>query len=316
MPQKTFQCNRCMEKHDRPVNSKCQRQEIMDSNSDTDSDRESGVPSNGLDQDLGTQILQELKQLNGRIQKVESKVEQQEAAHSQTLSAGSTPPAAEAVLPTVSALRRSTDIQREVDFRLQELRTLNEQGKFKSQRGGSDTIYCKNEVPWPHNYVLTGSTKSRASYDSLSMSQWVAGFCQIIKEQNDPTTKNQMLDYMSDLMEDSHDCGWQAAKGCHAVLLVKMEEGKIAWNDTNKIDRVRRAHAQKVQSGYTSTANVKKSVKTKNPIPCRFYQKGTCGQTQDHENGGQSYLHVCALCFKSGKSYPHPSKDCKKAKKE
>ena len=41
--------------------------------------------------------------------------------------------------------------------------------------------------------------------------------------------KNQMLDYMSDLMEDFHDFGWQAAKGCYAVLLVKMEEGKVVW---------------------------------------------------------------------------------------
>ena len=305
-----------MERHERPVNSKCQRQETMDSNSDTDSEHESGIQTSGLDHDLGTQILKELKHLSGRIQKVESKVEQQQATQSQTPQVVPTPPAADAVLPTVSALKQSTDIQREVDFRLQELRTLNEQGKFKSQRGGSDTIYCKNEVPWPHNYVLTGNAKSRASYDSLSMSQWVAGFCQIIKDQNDPTTKNQMLDYMSDLMEDSHDFGWQAAKGCHAVLLVKMEEGTIAWNDTNKIDRVRRAHAQKVQSGQTSNANGKKLSKNRNPIPCRFYQKGSCGQTQDHENGGQTYLHVCALCFKNGKSYSHPSKDCKKAKNE
>ena len=195
-------------------------------------------------------------------------------------------------------------------------RTLNEQGKFKSQRGGSDTVYCKIEVPWPHNYILTGSTKSRASYDNLSMSQWVAGFSQIIREQTDPTVKNQMLDYMSDLMEDSHDFGWQAAKGCHAVLLVKMEEGKVAWGDTNKIDRIRRAHAQKVQSGQVSRVVNKKTVKSRTPLPCRFYQKGTCGQSQDHENGGQSYLHVCSLCFKNGKSYSHPSKDCKKPKNE
>ena len=39
------------------------------------------------------------------------------------------------------------------------------------------------------------------------MSQWVAGFCQIIREQSDPTVKNQMLDHVSDLMEDSHDFG-------------------------------------------------------------------------------------------------------------
>ena len=157
---------------------------------------------------------------------------------------------------------------------------------------------------------------SRASYDNLSMSQWVAGFSQIIREQNDPIVKNQMLDYMSDLMEDSHDFGWQAAKGCLAVLLVKMEEGKVVWGDTNKIDRIRRAHAQKVQSIQGSGSGSKKNLKSKTPPPCRFYQKGTCGQSQDHENGGQSYLHVCAVCFKNGKSHPHPSKDCKRPKNE
>ena len=204
-------------------------------------------------------------------------------------------PPAETVLPTMSALKCSTEIQLEVDARLQELRTLNEQDKFRSQRGGSDTVYCKNEVPWPHNYVLTGSSKSQARYDSLSMSQWVAWFCQIIRDQSDPTINNQMLDYMFDLMEDLHDFGWQMAKGCHAVLLVKMEEGKVTWGNTNKIDRVRRAHAQKVQSGHASNANAKKFPKNKVLTPCRFYQKGTCGQ--DHENGGQTYLHVCASCF-------------------
>ena len=62
--------------------------------------------------------------------------------------AASRPPADEVILPTTATLRRSVEVQREVDARLQELRTLNEQGKFKSQRGGSDTIYCKQEVPW------------------------------------------------------------------------------------------------------------------------------------------------------------------------
>ena len=155
---------------------------------------------------------------------------------------------------------------------------------------------------------------SRASYDNLSMSKWVAGFCQIIREQSDPTVKNQMLDYMSDLMEDSHDFGWQAAKGCHAALLVKRRESYMG--ETNRIDRIRRAHAQKVQSIQGSGSSNKKNVKSKTPLPCQFYQRGMCGQTQDHENGGQTYLHVCAVCFKNGKSYTHPSKDCKKATKK
>ena len=244
MPQKLFQCNKCMEKHERPVNTKCKRQNMLsdDSDSSVENDNQSNIDS--VNHDLGLQILTELKNLSGRIQEVEKRVEQQETSKGATASTDLPPHTApkpsgdEAILPTVATLRRSADVQREVDARLQELRTLNEQGKFRSQRGGSDTVYCKHEVPWPHNYVLTGNTKSRASYDNLFMSQWVAGFCQIIREQNDTTVKNQMLDYMSDLMEDSHDFGWQAAKGCHAVLLDKMEEGKVVWGDTNKIDRM------------------------------------------------------------------------------
>ena len=90
-----------------------------------------------------------------------------------------------------------------------------------------------------------GSNKTRVPYDSLSMSQWVAGFAQIIREEQNSQTRNYMLEYLCDIMEDSHDFSWQAAKVSHAVLLCKMEENKIDWQKTNKIDRVRRVHAQR-----------------------------------------------------------------------
>ena len=104
----------------------------------------------------------------------------------------------------------------------------------------------KKEVPWPQNFILSGTTKSRTTYDSLTMSQWVSGFSQIIREETDPQTKNFMLDYLSDIMDDSQDFGWPSAKGAHAVLLCQMEQDKIQWHETSKIDRVRRAHAQKI----------------------------------------------------------------------
>ena len=81
--------------------------------------------------------------------------------------------------------------------------------------------------PWPQNFVLGGSTKSRISYDQLTMNEWVAGFCNIVKDEHNVNVKNCMLDYMSKLMEECQDFGWPAAKGAHAVLLVKMEEGKV-----------------------------------------------------------------------------------------
>ena len=48
-----------------------------------------------------------------------------------------------------------------------------------------------------------------------------------------------MLEYMSDIMEDAHDFGWASAKGAHALILCKMEKGKVDWSTTEKIDRLR-----------------------------------------------------------------------------
>ena len=138
------------------------------------------------------------------------------------------------------------------------------------------------------------------------MSQWVSGFSAIIREESDVETKNFMLDYLTDIMEDSQDFGWPTAKGAHGVLLCKMEQDKIQWNETAKIDRVRRAHAQKV------TPNPHQNYRKQNkPIPCKFYQKATCGQSNDHENNGQMYLHACANCFTSEKTHTHLACECR-----
>ena len=68
------------------------------------------------------QILTELKHLSGSIQQVEEKVGQQESSRTWPGSASQLPPAAkpqaDMILPTASTLRRSTDIQHEVDARL------------------------------------------------------------------------------------------------------------------------------------------------------------------------------------------------------
>ena len=134
-----------------------------------------------------------------------------------------------------------------MDARIKELQTSQDKGKLKSQRGGTETVFVKKEVPWPQNYILGGTIKSRLSYDSLSIFQWVSGFAMIIRDESDIDVKQNMLEYLSEIMDDSHDFGWGAAKGAHAVLLCKMEEGRLNWAETSKIDRIRRAHGHKVQ---------------------------------------------------------------------
>ena len=220
----------------------------------------------------------------------------------------------ELILPTISSLQSSSRSQDQVEDRIKELQMISQKGKCKSQRGGSETVFVKKEIPWPQNYILGGSTKSRVSYDNLSISQWVSGFASIIRDEKDLNIKQCMLEYLSEIMDDSHDFGWKTAKGAHAVLLCRMEEGRLTWQDTDKIDRIRRAHAQKVHHG-ASGSNSKRNNGKDSPTPCRYFQKGTCSQKVDHENNGHSYLHVCSRCFEKGKKFPHPLKDCRNGPK-
>ena len=95
--------------------------------------------------------------------------------------------------------------------------------RSKSQRGGNEQIFVKRQVPWPQNYVLSGTAKTRVCYDSLTVFQWVCGLCNIIREEKNVKTKNCMLAYMTEIMEDAQDFGWASAKGAHALLLCRME---------------------------------------------------------------------------------------------
>ena len=93
---------------------------------------------------------------------------------------------------------------------------MNKRGTFKSQRGGSDTVWVKHQTPWPQNFILGGPSKIRVLYDSISVFQWISGFCAIVKEESDLKTKYSMLEYISDLMDDAQDFGfcatWRNAK--------------------------------------------------------------------------------------------------------
>ena len=194
-------------------------------------------------------VLNELKSLSGRMLAMEQRVDKVEKPGNQATSvapettAVASSTASDTVIPSIDFLKASDTIQARVDDRIKELQAMHPQGKFKSQRGGSDTYWCKREVPWPQNHILSDTSKSRVSYDNLSMAQGFLVFSSVIKEESNAQTKNNMLSYVADLMEDCHDFGWQSAKGAHAVVLCHMEENKVNWEETNKLDHLRRVHA-------------------------------------------------------------------------
>ena len=78
------------------------------------------------------------------------------------------------------------------------------------------------------------------------MGVWICNYCQGGKNVE---IKNAMLEYLSEVMEDGNEFSWQAAKASHSVLLCRMEEGKVKWHETHKLDRIRRAHTQRGGGG-------------------------------------------------------------------
>ena len=96
-------------------------------------------------------------------------------------------------------------------------------------------------------------------------------------------------------MGDATDFTWQGAKVAHAVLICKMERGSLQWEDTNQIDRIRRAHAQKNTPDWGTWA--RPSDPGKKPWFYKKFQSGTCTHTRDHEFNGRTQKHICAYCL-------------------
>ena len=174
--------------------------------------------------------------------------------------------------------------------------------------GGNVEVSVKNKVLWPHEAILGGSNRQRVTYDQLSLTQWVQGFCKNILEEKSSKRKNTMVSYLSDLMEDATDFTWQGAKAAHAVLLCEMERGTLQWEDQDRIDRIRRAHAQKHAPARGGWA--KPSDPGRKPWFCKNFQSGSCTHSKDHEFNGKVQKHICAFCLMGGKQLNHAEKDC------
>ena len=55
----------------------------------------------------------------------------------------------------------------------------------------------------------------------------MAGFRRIMREESHVENKENMLDYLIQLLQDANDFSWDAAKASHAILLCRMEQGDV-----------------------------------------------------------------------------------------
>ena len=196
------------------------------------------------------------------------------------------------------------------------------QGKYKSQRAGPEVVYVKRQVPWPHNYILGGPDKQRVSYDSLNVYQWVAGYVGIVMDEPDHETKTIMLEHLVDLMEDADDFSWSGSKAAHAVILARMEDCRLEWDERAKLDWIRRKNSQRPEpvKGLTFSKHSQNSKFTQQQLDeaplCKYYNKSSCKHEDHHETNGTIYRHICATCFAFNKIALHSAKHCPELKKK
>ena len=141
----------------------------------------------------------------------------------------------------------------------------------------------------------------------------MAGFCQILREEKGPQVSEHMLDYLITLTEDANDFSWDAARASHAVLLCRMEGEVKGYGETDKLDRICRANAQRhVTTSPNEVQNFQKKFKSTKVLTCSYFNQGTCVHQRSHDNKGIMYKHIYNYCFQqNGKTYPHSEQNCR-----
>ena len=143
--------------------------------------------------------------------------------------------------------------------------------------------------------------------------QWVSGCIKSVLDLSD-SDRTFALTYLSNLLEDASDFGYDNAKACHAVVLSTMEQDKLKWSDTEDLDTLRRQHAQRHgahSDNVRSSAKRQESHKSESKdLPCKFYNDSRCSRQDTHFTKGIWFYHVCSRCRGS-----HKVRDCPQSKK-
>ena len=82
-------------------------------------------------------------------------------------------------------------------------------------------------MDWPQNVILTGSQKTRPTYDGLNITQWVSRYVRCIPKEKSEANMMSMIDYLGNIMQVASDFSWESVKAAHAILLIHMEADRL-----------------------------------------------------------------------------------------
>ena len=238
------------------------------------------------------------------------------------------------IIPSLQALRTTAVNQDLVQRRLDELQQQaipqavgnplhisschEPSSKSTNHRKGKKE---KVEVVWPQDCAFVGHLRSRVTYEQLTQAQFVLGYLRSVHEEENPFIRANMVDYLTELFQNTCDFGWQAAKGAHLVVMTKMEEGLVTWSDLKKVNRIRKTYVRSAGGNNNSNTdnnsyNNKKTTRKPSSMPCRDFQEGKCTKQQDHEVGLITHKHICAYCmYTLNRMYGHSENVCNNKKR-
>ena len=107
------------------------------------------------------------------------------------------------------------------------------------------------------------------SYDQLATCQWMLGFLKIHQEEQDATIRENMVEYLTELLQDACNYSWESAKGAHNVLLHWMQGDVVNWSNLKEVNKILKQYAQ-TSSAFHGAAGERSITKV---VSCFKYNK-------------------------------------------
>ena len=292
-----YMCKKCKVCHERPTGKKCPRQ--------ADPDEASGMEA----------VLTMLSKIDSRLSALE------EAKVSDVTS-----DTGEEASPR--SLQRDQRLKKKVHQRMADLHILEEssdddtgrttacrptQGK-KSGRAKTLNDVVVRDIDWPHYHVYRGPHRAPATYEDLTIQEFVYGFmCQLIDAKTDSKIRENQLQYLRDIMREATDHPWPNVRNLHGIVLSHMEMDRVAWTDDDAIRNLRETYITRAPTSQTPQVDNRRT----NKRYCLMFQDGRCKQlTPEHSSPRGSVNHFCAFCYRvTGNSYQHAEMDCNRKSK-
>ena len=298
-------CKKCGDSHTPPTGKNCHRTPTRQT--DSDGENVAGM-LRGITEQLG--------ELRGRLSNLEaakdthtpSEANPDQAARQ--LAPEAPPALTDSVRARMAELRLLSDSDSDDD---QPLRRKKEKKGKRSGRGKTSDDVVVREVDWPHFYVYRGHSRKPATYENLSIAEFVFGYVSIVLDgQESAATQATMLSHLRELMHDAMDFPWHNVRNFHGVVLNQMELARISWQDGQTIENLRRTYSRRSDGVHEQTSPSGQQT----PLCCFRYQRGDCPHPHDHRTSRGLLKHMCAFCLNiTGSQFPHAEVDCERKKR-